>query len=224
MIDLYSWATPNGIKVSIALEELALPYTFHPVNIGRGEQFQPDFLKISPNNRIPAIVDRDTGTSVFESGAILVYLAEKTGSFLPKSGQERFEVLQWLFWQMGGLGPMAGQAHHFRQYAPEPVPYGIERYTKEVGRLYGVLDRRLADREYVAGDYSIADMAIFPWVAPWEKQGQVLANFPNLERWFGRVAARPGVDRGRRVGSDLNRPMDAEAKKILFGQSGKTNG
>ena len=217
MIDLYSWATPNGIKVSIALEELALPYTFHPVNIGRGEQFQSDFLRISPNNRIPAIVDRDTGVSVFESGAILVYLGEKTGRFLPVSGAERYEVLQWLFWQMGGLGPMAGQAHHFRQYAPEPIPYGIERYTKEVSRLYGVLDRRLADRRFVAGDYSIADMAIFPWVAPWEKQGQVLGDFPNLARWFSEVAARPAVDRGRRVGSAQNKPMDAEAKKVLFG-------
>jgi len=217
MIDLYSWATPNGIKVSIALEELGLPYTFHPVNIGRGEQFQPDFLRISPNNRIPAIVDRDTGVSVFESGAILVYLGEKTGRFLPAAGAARYEVLQWLFWQMGGLGPMAGQAHHFRQYAPEPIPYGIERYTREVSRLYGVLDRRLADRGFVAGDYSIADMAIFPWVAPWEKQGQVLADFPNLARWFAEVAARPAVDRGRRVGSTQNRPMDAEAKKVLFG-------
>jgi GST-like protein len=218
MIDLYSWPTPNGIKVSIALEEMGLPYTFHPVNIGRGEQFQPDFLRMSPNNRIPAIRDGDTGQSVFESGAILVYLAEKTGLFLPKDLAGRFEVLQWLFWQMGGIGPMCGQAHHFRQYAPEPVPYAIERYTREVGRLYGVLDRRLADRPFVAGEYSIADMAIFPWIAPYEAQGQSLADFPNVARWFAEVAARPGVARGRSVGSELRKPMDADAKKVLFSQ------
>ena len=218
MIDLYSWPTPNGIKITIALEEFGLPYTFHPINIGKGEQFQPDFLRISPNNRIPAIVDRDTGVSVFESGAILVYLAEKTGRFLPAAGQARFEVLQWLFWQMGGLGPMAGQAHHFRQYAPEPIPYGIERYTREVGRLYGVLDRRLADREFVAGEFSIADMAIFPWVAPWEQQGQVLGEFPHVARWFATVAARPAVARGRGVGAELRKPHDAAARQILFNQ------
>ena len=218
MIDLYSWPTPNGIKVSIALEEMELPYTFHPINIGRGEQFQPDFLQKSPNNRIPAILDNDTCISVFESGAILMYLAEKSGKFLPTELAARFEVLQWLFWQMGGIGPMCGQAHHFRQYAPETVPYAIERYTREVGRLYGVLDRRLADRDFVAGDYSIADMAIFPWIAPYEAQGQTLADFPNVARWFEAVAARPGVQRGRSVGSELRKPLDPDAKKVLFSQ------
>lgn len=221
MIDLHFWPTPNGLKISIALEELGLPYTVHPVDIGKGEQFKPEFLAISPNNRIPAIVDRDTGISVFESGAILVYLAEKTGTFLPAGGQARAEVLQWLMWQMGGLGPMAGQAHHFRQYAPEPIPYGIERYTREVTRLYGVLDRRLAQREFVAGELSIADFAIFPWVAPWEQQGQVLADFAHVSRWFATMAARPGVDRGRRVGAELRRAHDAQARQVLFGQGPK---
>ena len=220
MIQLYSWPTPNGIKVSIALEEMGLPYTFHPVNIGRGEQFQPEFLAKSPNNRIPAIWDEDTSLSVFESGAILVYLAEKTGQFLPAELHSRVEVLQWLFWQMGGIGPMCGQAHHFRQYAPEPVPYAIERYTREVSRLYGVLDRRLADRAFVAGEYSIADMAIFPWIAPWEAQGQVLAEFRHVARWFEDVAARPGVARGRSVGKELRNPLDAAAKQVLFSQGG----
>lgn len=216
MIDLYSWPTPNGIKVSIALEEMALPYTFHPINIGRKEQFAPEFLAISPNNRIPAIADRETGTSVFESGAILLYLAERTGLFLPADPAGRVTVLEWLFWQAGGLGPMCGQAHHFRQYAPEPVPYAIERYTREVSRLYGVLDRRLADRDFVGGAYSIADMAIFPWVAPWSLQGQDLDHFPNVARWFAAVAARPAVARGRSIGAAHRKPLDDEAKRTLF--------
>ncbi len=218
MIDLYFWPTPNGIKVSIALEEMGLPYRVHLVNIGRGEQHTPAFLAISPNNRVPAIVDDETGTSVFESGAILHYLAERTGTFLPASGAPRYEVLQWLSWQMAGIGPMCGQAHHFRQYAPTPVPYAIERYTTEVSRLYRVLDARLADREFVAGEYSIADMAIFPWIAPWKMQGQTLSDTPNVSRWFDAVAARPAVARGRSVASDLRKPLDAEARRVLFGQ------
>ncbi len=216
MLQLYSWPTPNGIKVTIALEELGLPYAFHPVNIGRGEQFHPEFLKKNPNNRIPALVDEERGISVFESGAILLYLAEREGRFLPTEHAERVEVLQWLFWQVGGLGPMAGQAHHFRQYAPEPIPYGIDRYTGEVARLYGVLDRRLADRPFVAGEYSIADMAIFPWIVPAALQGQELAATPHLARWFQEVAARPAVARGRAVGKELRQPHDAQAKEILF--------
>lgn len=220
MIQLYSWPTPNGIKISIALEELGLPYQFNPVNIGRGEQFQPAFLELSPNNRIPAIFDEERQISVFESGAILVYLAEREGRFLPADPAGRVEVLQWLFWQVGGLGPMAGQAHHFREYAPERVEYGIQRYTAEVGRLYGVLDRRLADRPFVAGEYSIADMAIFPWIAPWEKQGQQLGDFPNVQRWFAEVAARPAVARGRSVGKELGAPHDATARAVLFTHGG----
>ncbi len=226
MIDLHYWPTPNGWKVSILLEETGLPYRLVPVNIGRGEQFKPDFLAISPNNRMPAIVDHDPPgggepVSVFESGAILVYLAEKTGQFQPKDLRGRFEVLQWVMWQMGGLGPMAGQAHHFRQYAPDPLPYAIERYTKEVNRLYGVMNKRLADRDYLAGEYSIADMAAWPWVVPWKNQGQQIEEFPHLARWFEAVKARPAVDRGFAVGKDLRStaPMDDEAKKVLFGQT-----
>ena len=196
------------------------------MNIGRGEQFKPDFLAISPNNRMPAIVDHDPPgggepVSVFESGAILVYLGEKTGQFLPSDLRGRYEVLQWVMWQMGGLGPMAGQAHHFRQYAPEKLPYAIDRYTKEVNRLYGVLNKRLASREYLAGAYSIADMASWPWVVPWANQGQSLEEFPHLLRWFEAVKARPGVERGFAVGKELRStaPMDDEAKKVLFGQT-----
>ncbi len=226
MIDLHYWPTPNGWKVSILLEETGLPYRLVPVNIGRGEQFKPDFLAISPNNRMPAIVDHDppgggAPVSVFESGAILVYLAEKAGQFLPTDLRGRFEVLQWVMWQMGGLGPMAGQAHHFRQYAPEPLAYAIDRYTKEVNRLYGVLNKRLADREYLAGAYSIADMAAWPWVVPWANQGQKIEEFPNLQRWFEAIKARPAVERGFAVGKELRStaPMDDEAKKVLFGQT-----
>ena len=225
MIDLYYWTTPNGHKITVFLEEAGLPYRLLPVNIGKGEQFAPEFLKISPNNRIPAIVDQapaDGGAplSLFESGAILQYLAEKTGRFLPADLRGRSEVMQWLFWQMGGLGPMAGQNHHFGQYAPEPIPYAIDRYVQETARLYGVLDRRLADRDYVAGAYSIADMAIYPWIVPWEKQGQHLADFPHLQRWFAAMAARPAVQRAYARAEEVNprpQPFDAEARRILFG-------
>jgi len=226
MIDLHYWPTPNGWKVSIMLEETGLPYRLVPVNIGRGEQFKPDFLAISPNNRMPAIVDHDPPgggepVSVFESGAILVYLAEKTGQFQPSDLRGRYEVLQWVMWQMGGLGPMAGQAHHFRQYAPEQLPYAIDRYTKEVNRLYGVMNKRLADREYLAGAYSIADMAAWPWVVPFANQGQKLEDAPHLQRWFEAMKARPAVERGFAVGKELRNtaPMDEEAKKVLFGQT-----
>ncbi len=226
MIDLHYWPTPNGWKVTILLEELALPYRVVPVNIGRGEQFRPEFLAISPNNRMPAIVDHspaDGGAplSVFESGAILLYLAEKTGRFLPADVRGRFEVIQWLMWQMGGLGPMLGQAHHFRQYAPEQIPYAVDRYTNEANRLYGVMDRRLAGREFLAGAYSIADMACWPWTVPYKRQGQALEDFPNVKRWFETMEARPAVQRGFAVGKELRQAggMDEAAKKVLFGQT-----
>lgn len=225
MIDLHYWPTPNGWKVSIMLEELGLPYRIVPVNIGRGEQFKPEFLAISPNNRMPAIVDHEPpgggpAVSIFESGAILQYLAEKTGRFIPTEVRGRFEVMQWLFWQMGGLGPMAGQAHHFRQYAPEKIPYAIDRYTREVARLYGVMNKRLEDREFLAGDYSIADMACWPWVVPYERQGQKLEDFPNLARWFELVKARPAVQRGFDAGKELRTAgeLDAKAREVLFGK------
>jgi GST-like protein len=231
MIDLYYWPTPNGWKIAIMLEETGLPYRVVPVNIGRGEQFRPEFLALSPNNRMPAIVDPsppDGGgpLSVFESGAILLYLGEKTGRFLPADLRGRYEVTQWVMWQMGGLGPMAGQAHHFRQYAPEKLPYAIDRYTNEVNRLYGVMNKRLADREFLAGAYSVADMAAFPWVVPWKNQGQDLADFPHLQRWFQAMQARPAVARGLDVGKDLRTAagLDDEAKKILFGQTAKSLG
>jgi GST-like protein len=228
MIDLYYWPTPNGWKISIALEEMGLPYRVVYVHIGRGEQFAPEFLAISPNHRIPAIVDHDppgggAPISVFETGAILLYLAEKSGRFLPTDVRGRNEVRQWLMWQMGGLGPMAGQAGHFRLYAPEQVPYGIQRYTDEVNRLYGVLDRRLAGREYICGDYSIADMACWPWVVPHEAHGQRIEEFPHLQAWYERMKTRPAVSRGFEVGKDIReasaaKGMDEEARKILFGQ------
>ena len=223
MIDLYYWTTPNGHKITIALEELGLPYRIRPVNITKGEQFEPAFLRISPNNRIPAIVDDAPADgqgplSIFESGAILTYLAEKTGRLLPSDTRGKFEVLQWLFWQVGGLGPMAGQNHHFLQYAPEKIPYAIERYVKETARLYRVMDTRLADRPYLAGDYSIADIASYPWVAPHEKQRMNLDDYPHLKRWFATIAQRPAVERAYAVAKEiLTRPMDAEAKKHLFG-------
>jgi len=226
-IELYYWPTPNGHKISIMLEELGVPYEVKYVNIGRGEQFEPDFLKISPNNRMPAIIDPDgpggAPISVFESGAILQYLGRKYGKFYPADERRRVEVDQWLFWQMGGLGPMAGQAHHFRQYAPEKIEYGINRYTNEVNRLYGVMNRRLADRDYLAGDYSIADMASIGWVRSYENQGQDLNDFPNLKRWFEAVLARPAVQRGIEVGKEerarqASLAEDKEAQKILFGQ------
>ncbi len=231
MIDLYYWTTPNGHKITLFLEETGLPNTVLPINIGKGEQFQPDFLRIAPNNRIPAIVDRDptdggAPVSVFESGAILLYLAEKTGRFLSADPRTRIDALQWLFWQMGGLGPMAGQNHHFTQYAPERVPYAIDRYVKETARLYAVLNRRLADRDFIAGaDYSIADMACYPWIVPHEKQAQNLDDFPNLKRWFEAIQARPATARAYAVAERINpaqAPMSDDAKKILFGQDART--
>lgn len=227
MIDLYYWTTPNGHKVSILLEEAGLEYSVRPVHIGKGEQFAPEFLKIAPNNRIPAIVDyapADGGEPIalFESGAILEYLADKSGQFLPRETRARFEVLQWLYWQMGGVGPMAGQNHHFVRYAPEPIPYAIDRYVKETARLYGVLDRQLAGRDYVAGDYSIADMAIYPWAKLWEMQRQRLEDFPNMAAWLERIGARPAVQRAyalvEKVNEDPQALLTAEARKLLFGQ------
>ena len=202
MIDLYTWTTPNGRKVSIALEELGLPYTSHAIDINKDEQFAPDFLKISPNNRIPAIVDRDNGLSVFESGAILIYLADKTGKLLPKDGEARYRVLEWLMWQMGGVGPMIGQAHHFLRQNPGKAPYAEERYHKEALRLYGVLDRRLEGRDFVAGDYSIADIAIWPWIARFEWHRVDLNQFANVKRWYVSIAKRPAVQKGYQVPKD----------------------
>ncbi|MFW5680056.1 MAG: glutathione S-transferase family protein [Pseudomonadota bacterium] len=204
MIDLYTWGTPNGRKVSIMLEELGLPYTVHPINIGKDEQFDPAFLKISPNNKIPAIVDRDTGVSLMESGAIMIYLAEKTGRFLAADGPARWATLEWLMWQMGGLGPMLGQVHHFSKFNPGKAPYAEERYTKEAERLYGVMDRRLAEQPYLAGEYSIADMASWPWISRFEWQGIDLRAFPNVERWYLEIADRPAVQRGYDVPSVQN--------------------
>jgi GST-like protein len=228
MIDVYYWPTPNGWKITIALEELGLPYRVVPVHIGRGEQFRPEFLAISPNNRIPAIVDHapaDGGPpiSLFESGAILLYLADKTGRLIPSDPRGRWEVIQWLFWQVAGLGPMAGQCQHFLHYAPERLEYAVRRYTDEVNRLYGVLDRRLADRAFVAGDaYTVADIAIYPWVRPYKRHGQDLSEFPNLARWFEVVGARPGVERGVAVGQELRTALDDEARKHLFGQTARS--
>lgn len=228
MIDLYYWTTPNGHKVTMFLEEAGLEYRIVPVDIGKGEQFKPGFLAISPNNRMPAIVDHapDGGgppISLFESGAILLYLGEKTGQFIPGDIHGRAEVLQWLFWQMGGLGPMAGQNHHFSQYAPEKIPYAIERYVKETNRLYGVMNKRLADREFIAGPYSIADMASYPWIVPYERQGQNLDEFPHLKRWFEAIRARPATvrayERAKEVNPTVGTPMTEEAKKVLFGQT-----
>ncbi|WP_447043389.1 glutathione binding-like protein [Vreelandella sp. H-I2] len=227
MIDLYYWTTPNSHKISIMLEEAKLAYRVKPINIGRGEQFDPEFLTIAPNNRIPAIVDhspQDGGQplSMFESGAILEYLADKSGLFLPAAGRERYIVLQWLHWQMGGLGPMAGQNHHFCHYAPQKIEYAIERYVRETNRLYSVLDQRLANHTYVGGDdYSIADMAIYPWIVPWEKQGQTIEEFPDLERWFEMIKARPAVRRAYALVEEVNPQagveMDVQARKHLFG-------
>jgi GST-like protein len=230
MIDLHYWTTPNGHKVTIALEELGLPYRIVPVNISSGDQFKPDFLALAPNNRIPAIVDHDpaeggTPISIFESGAILEYLADKTGRLLPRAPRERFEVLQWLYWQMGGLGPMAGQNHHFSVYAPERIPYATERYVKETGRLYGVLDRRLAGRDFVAASgFSIADIAIYPWIVPHERQRQRLEDFPNVARWFAALAARPSVVRAYEIAAEVNTvpTVTEESKRHLFGQSATT--
>lgn len=212
MIDLYYWTTPNGHKISLFLEEAGLPYKVHPINISQGEQFKPDFLKIAPNNRIPAIVDHEPADggepiSLFESGAILLYLAEKTGQFIPQDLRGRQQALQWLFWQMGGLGPMAGQNHHFSRFAPEKIPYAIKRYVDETARLYGVLDRRLADRDFVAGsEYSIADMAIYPWTVSHQWQGQRLEDFPNLQRWFNRIKERPATVKAYALVDKINPP------------------
>ena len=225
MIDLYFWTTPNGYKPMLFVEETGVPYTIVPVNIAKGEQFEPEFLKISPNNRIPAIVDHapaggGTPVSVFESGAILLYLAEKTGRFLPADVAGRTEALQWLFWQMGGLGPMLGQNLHFSAYAPQKIPYAVDRYAKETERLYGVLDRRLAESEFVAGDYSIADMASYPWVLRLTREGQNLEEFPHLKRWFETIAARPATIRAYAKGKAVNTTptITEESKKLLFGQ------
>lgn len=213
MIDLYTWTTPNGRKVSILLEELGLPYTAHPVDIGKGEQLHPDFLRISPNNRIPAIIDRDDGFHLMESGAIMLYLAEKAGVLLPKDIQRRYRVTEWLMWQMGGIGPMLGQVHHFVKYNKGKAPYAEERYLAEAHRLYGVLDRRLADREFVADDYSIADIAIWPWISRFEWQTIGLGEYPNVRRWYVAIANRPAVQRGYHVPKKVNEvPMpDAAA-------------
>ena len=232
MIDLYYWPTPNGHKITLMLEELAeagagLEYAIRPVNIGQGDQFRAEFLEISPNNKMPAIVDHapaDGGAplSVFESGAILLYLAEKTGRFLPGDLRGRTCTLEWLFWQMAGLGPMAGQAHHFRIYAPQKIPYAIERYTKEVHRLYGVLNARLADRPYLAGDYSIADIACIGWAKLWERQGQDIKEFPHFAGWLERVLARPAVKRGLALNAEdrtkIDFATDKQAQSVLFGQ------
>ena len=225
MIDLYFWTTPNGYKPMLFVEETGVPYTIVPVNIAKGEQFEPEFLKISPNNRIPAIVDHapaggGTPVSVFESGAILLYLAEKTGRFLPADVAGRTEALQWLFWQMGGLGPMLGQNLHFSAYAPQKIPYAVDRYAKETERLYGVLDRRLADSEFVAGDYSIADMASYPWILTLERKEGNLGDFPNLKRWFETIGARPATIRAYAKGTAVNTTptITEESKKLLFGQ------
>jgi GST-like protein len=224
-IDVHSWPTPNGHKVHIMLEECGLPYRAIPVNIGAGEQFRPGFLEISPNNKIPAIVDPDgpdgKPISLFESGAILVYLAAKTGRFLPASDREKFEVLQWLMFQMGGVGPMLGQAHHFRMYAPEKIAYAIDRYTNEARRLYGVIDKRLSKSEWLGGaEYSIADIATFPWLRSWQNQGVVLDEYPHLKRWFETTAERPAVQRGVKVLADLRKPItDDKAREVLFGST-----
>ena len=225
MIDLYYWPTPNGHKITLFLEEAKLAYTIHPINIGKGDQFKPEFLVIAPNNRMPAIVDhapKDGGKpiSVFESGAILQYLAEKTGKFLPTDIRAKTETMQWLFWQMGGLGPMAGQNGHFNVYAPEKIPYAMDRYTKETNRLYGVMDKRLADRDYLAGEYSIADMASYPWIVPHEVHKQNLEDFPDLKRWFEAIKARPAVIKAY-AQAHQRPPMTEDEKKVLFGQTAR---
>jgi GST-like protein len=224
MIDLYYWPTPNGHKISIMLEECGLEYEVRPVDIGAGDQFAPEFLAISPNNRIPAIVDSDTGISVFEGGAILVYLAEKVGRFLPTDTTQRFDVLQWLFWQAGGLGPMAGQLSHFVNYAQEDVPYAHRRYANEYDRLLAVMDVRLRNRDFLAGDYSIADIASFPWVLPYRRLGNDLDNFPNLRRWFDTLKERPAVQRGINLGKGWrrNEAKNEKARALMFDQNAET--
>src|SRR4051812_29059370 len=230
MIDLHYWTTPNGHKITMFLEETGLPYKIFPVNIGKGDQFNPDFLKIAPNNRIPAMVDHDPKgggkpISIFESGAMLLYLAEKTGKFLPADLYGRYDAIQWVFWQMGGLGPMAGQNHHFRNYAVEKIKYAIDRYVNETNRLYGVLNKRLADRDFIAGEYSIADMASYPWIVPYKNQEQNIDDFPNLKRWLETIAARPATVRAyakaKEVNPNFGQPAirTEEERKLLFGQT-----
>ena len=225
MIEVFSWATPNGHKVHVMLEECGLPYRAMPIDIGSGDQFKPEFLKISPNNKIPAITDPNgpdgKPISLFESGAILIYLAAKTGKFMPKSDRARYEVLQWVMFQMGSVGPMLGQAHHFRMYAPEKIEYAIDRYTNEAKRIYGVIDRRLAQSAWLGGsDYSIADIATFPWLRSWQNQGIVLSDYPHLQAWFDKISERPAVQRGVKVLADLRRPIRTDKEKeILFGKT-----
>ncbi len=223
MIDLYTWPTPNGHKIHIMLEETGLEYTVHPIDISAGDQFDPEFLKISPNNKMPAIVDPNgpggKPYSLFESGAILMYLAEKTGKFMPSETRARYTVIQWLMFQMGGIGPLLGQAHHFRAYAPEKIPYAIDRYTNEANRLYNVLDGRLKEHEYLAGEYSIADIATFPWLRSYERQGVDLNEYPHVKRWFDTIAERPAVKRGVEVLADRRRagPISDEEREVMFG-------
>ena len=225
MIEVFSWPTPNGNKVHVMLEECGLPYRVTPVNIGAGDQFKDEFLAFSPNNKVPAITDPDgpdgKPISLFESGAILVYLAAKTGKFMPKTDREKFEVLQWVMFQMGSVGPMLGQAHHFRLYAPEPVPYAIERYSNEAKRLYGVIERRLAKSAFLGGKaYSIADIATFPWLRSWQNQGVTLSDYPHLKRWFHRIEERPAVQRGVKVLAELRKPFrDDKQREVLFGKT-----
>ena len=226
-IDLYYWPTPNGWKISIMLEECGLPYTLRKVDIGAGDQFKPEFLKISPNNRMPAIVDHDgpggQPISVFESGAILQYLGRKTGKFYPSDERKRVEVDEWLFWQMGGFGPMLGQNHHFSNYAPEKIPYAINRYVNETNRLYGVLNKQLANKSFIAGEYSIADMACIGWAKLWERQGQKIDEFPNVKRWLETMFARPAVERGIALAAEdrKNNLTNPEVQKVLFGQKAR---
>jgi len=228
MIDLYYWTTPNGHKITIFLEETGTPYKIIPINIGKGEQFKAQFLAVSPNNRIPAIIDHappggGAPIGVFESGAILLYLAEKTGQFLSRDLRARTDTMQWLFWQMGNLGPMAGQNNHFSHYAVDKIPYAIDRYRNEVNRLYGVLNKQLSGRAFVTGDYSIADMAIYPWIVPHERQGQNIGDFPHLKRWLEAIAARPAVERAYKMAKEINPNLGgirtAEERAILFGQT-----
>ncbi|MGU9950789.1 MAG: glutathione binding-like protein [Gammaproteobacteria bacterium WSBS_2016_MAG_OTU1] len=226
MINLYYWTTPNGHKITIFLEEAELDYQVFPIHIGRGDQFEPDFLRISPNNRIPAIVDDAPASgnepiSLFESGAILLYLAEKTGKYVPNDPNARWQVMQWLMWQMGGFGPMLGQNHHFRVYAPEVIPYAVERYEKETQRLYAVLDKQLQGRDFICDEYSIADMACYPWAVSHERQGIDFKDYPNVGRWHDAIAARPAVVRAYQKAQEMNaeQTMDEEAKKVLFGQT-----
>jgi GST-like protein len=229
MLDVYYWGTPNGLKIKLFLEEAGLPYRIIPVDIGKGEQFEPGFLRIAPNNRIPAIIDNEPADggpplSLFESGAILLYLADKIGRFIPADARGRAHVLQWLFWQVAGLGPMAGQNGHFNQYAPEKLPYAIDRYVRETNRLYGVLDRQLARRDFIAGQYSIADMACYPWIVPHERHKQNLDDFPNLKRWFHVIQERPACQRAYAgVEQSYSRRMSDEERKILFGQTAKSH-